>query len=39
MPKSFDVLFASSNRNKFREAKKIISNKQIKLNFFKSQLQ
>ncbi len=39
MPKSFDVLFASSNRNKFREAKKILSNNQIKLHFFKSQLQ
>ena len=39
MPTSFDVLFASSNRNKFREAKKILSKNQIKLEFFQSQLQ
>ncbi len=39
MLKSFDVLFACSIRNKLREAKKILSNNQIKLHFFKSQLQ
>ena len=39
MPKSYDVLFASSNKNKFSEAKKILSNNQVKLHFFKSQLQ
>ncbi len=35
---SFDVLFASSNRNKFNEAKNILSNYKINLGFFKSSL-
>ena len=35
---SFDVLFASSNRNKFNEAKIILSNNKINLGFFKSSL-
>jgi len=39
MLKSFDVLFASSNRNKFIEAKKILAHTGIKLGFFKSKLQ
>ena len=38
MPESFDILFASSNRNKFLEAKKILSLQRIKLGFFKCQL-
>ena len=38
MPKSFDVLFASSNSNKFNEAKKILSQRGIKLGFFKCNL-
>jgi XTP/dITP diphosphohydrolase len=39
MPESFDVLFASSNRNKFNEAKKILSQRGIKLGFLKSTLE
>ncbi len=35
---SYDVLFASSNRNKFNEAKNILSNYGINLGFFKSRL-
>ena len=35
---SFDVLFASSNKNKFNEAKNILSNFKINLGFFKSSL-
>src|SRR3990172_2859617 len=38
MPMSYDVLFASSNRNKFNEAKNILSNYGINLGFFKSRL-
>ena len=38
MQMSFDVLFASSNRNKFNEAKNILSNCKIDLGFFKSSL-
>lgn len=38
MQMSFDVLFASSNRNKFNEAKNILSNYKINLGFFKSSL-
>ena len=39
MPPSYDVLFASSNKNKYREAKEILSNFGIKLGFFKCTLQ
>jgi XTP/dITP diphosphohydrolase len=39
MPVSFDVLFASSNRNKFNEAKKILLQRGIKLGFFKCKLE
>ena len=35
---SFDILFASSNANKFREAKQILAINGIKLGFFKCQL-
>jgi len=38
MQMSFDVLFGSSNRNKFNEAKNILSNFKINLGFFKSSL-
>ncbi len=38
MQMSFDVLFGSSNRNKFNEAKYILSNFKINLGFFKSSL-
>ena len=39
MPESYDVLFVSSNRNKFIEAKKILKQKGIKLGFLKSRLE
>ena len=39
MQMSYDVLFASSNRNKYNEAKKILSNYGIKLGFFKISLE
>lgn len=39
MPMSFDVFFASSNRNKYYEAKKILSNFGINLGFFKTSLE
>ncbi len=38
MQMSFDVLFASSNRNKFNEAKNILATNKINLGFFKSSL-
>jgi len=38
MPKSSDVLFASSNTHKYEEAKKILSEFGIKLEFFKTDL-
>jgi XTP/dITP diphosphohydrolase len=38
MQMSFDVLFASSNRNKYNESKNILSNFKINLGFFKSSL-
>jgi XTP/dITP diphosphohydrolase len=38
MPMSFDVMFASSNRNKFNEAKNILSKNKINLGFFKISL-
>ena len=36
---SYDVLFVSSNKNKFYEAKNILSKNKINLGFFKSKLQ
>ncbi len=39
MPQSFDVLFASTNRNKFAEASSILSKFGIKAGFFKSNLE
>jgi len=39
MQKSFDLLFASSNTNKYFEAKKILANFGIRLRFFKCNLQ
>ena len=39
MQQSYDILFASSNINKFREAQKILSNFGIKLGFFKCTLE
>ena len=38
MPKSYDVLFASSNTHKYEEAKKILAEFEIKLEFFKTDL-
>ena len=38
MPMSSDLLFASSNKNKFQEAKNILSEFKINLGFFKSNL-
>jgi len=38
MQMSFDVLFASLNRNKYNESKNILSNFKINLGFFKSSL-
>ena len=38
MPMSYDVLFASSNKNKFNEAKNILSKNKINLGFFKLSL-
>jgi hypothetical protein len=38
MPKSYDVLFASSNTHKYEEAKKILSEFGIKLEFFQTDL-
>ena len=35
---SSNILFASSNKNKFDEASKILSNFKINLEFFKSDL-
>ena len=35
---SYDILFASSNANKYREAKQILANHGIKLGFFKCKL-
>ncbi len=39
MPQSFDLYFASSNINKFHEAKKILENFKINLGFFKCDLE
>ena len=38
MPKSYDVLFASSNTHKYEEAEKILAEFGIKLEFFKTDL-
>jgi len=38
MPKSYDVLFASSNVHKYEEAEKILAEFGIKLEFFKTDL-
>ena len=38
MPQSYDILFASSNKNKYIEAKTILSKFGIKLGFFKCSL-
>ena len=38
MPMSYDVLFASSNKNKFNESKNILSKNKINLGFFKLSL-
>jgi len=38
MPESYDVLFASSNTHKYEEAKKILAEFGIKLEFFKTDL-
>jgi len=38
MPKSYDVLFASSNTHKYEEAKKILAEFGIKLGFFQTEL-
>lgn len=35
---SYDILFASSNKNKFNEVKKILANYDINVGFFKSSL-
>ena len=39
MQQSYDILFASSNKNKYREAKKILSKFGIRLEFFGITLQ
>ena len=38
MPKSYDVLFASSNTHKYEEAEKILSELGIELGFFQTEL-
>ena len=38
MPKSYDVLFASSNTHKYEEAEKILSELGIGLGFFQTEL-
>jgi len=38
MLRSYDVVFVSSNKNKYKEAKKILSNFGIRLGFFKYDL-
>lgn len=39
MPQSFDLFFATSNNNKFQEAKKILEDFGINLGFFKCKLE
>jgi len=38
MPKSYDVLFASSKTHKYEEAKKILAEFDIELDFFQTEL-
>nr|AIF07273.1 RdgB/HAM1 family non-canonical purine NTP pyrophosphatase (rdgB) [uncultured marine thaumarchaeote KM3_201_G04] len=38
MPKSYDVLFASSNTHKYKEAEKILAEFDIELGFFQTEL-
>jgi len=38
MPKSYDVIFASSNTHKYEEAEKILAEFEIKLGFFQTEL-
>ena len=38
MPKSYDILFASSNEHKYEEAEKILAEFGIKLGFFQTEL-
>ena len=38
MPKSYDVLFASSNTHKYEEAEKILTEFDIELGFFQTEL-
>ena len=38
MPKSYDVLFASSNTHKYEEAEKILAEFDIELGFFQTEL-
>ena len=38
MPKSYDVLFVSSNEEKYNEAKKILAEFGIELVFFQTEL-
>jgi len=38
MPKSSDVIFASSNTHKYEEAEKILAEFDIELGFFQTQL-
>ena len=38
MPKSYDVLFASSNIHKYEEAEKILAEFDIELGFFQTEL-
>ena len=38
MPKSYDVLFASSNTHKYEEAEKILAEFDIELSFFQTEL-
>ena len=38
MPKSYDILFASSNEHKYEEAKEILAEFGIKLGFFQTEL-
>ena len=39
MPQLYDLFFASSNKNKYQEVKKILNNFGIKVGFFKCNLQ
>ena len=38
MPKSYNVIFASSNKHKYEEAEKILAEFGIKLEFFQTDL-